>query len=179
MFDLKDNKLVLAADQLSVPFIRAIWESDTSKTKEDAFREISYVFHMSDFKSSYASYPENVRREKITAELFKDKKWKPSKLVEEAIVKYRELSITPTMGLVEDAYCLIDKLRTYFRDVDFSETDEQGKPKYSAKDALSNLGNLGKVVDTVNSLKEKVDKEITSKTTVRGQKTLTSYSEPD
>jgi len=179
VFELNNNQIVIDPNKLALPWVKAIWDTDKSKDKTTAFKDLSYIYFLVDYKSPFFSYPEETRKTMILEQVIRDPKWFPTEIVREGIEAYKKITQTQTMGLLEDARALIEKLRFYFREADFSELDDQGKLVYSPKDAVSNLGNLGKIVESINVLEERVRKEITQKTNVIGKKTLTSYSEPE
>lgn len=179
MFELVNNQLVVDPNMLVIPWVKAIWDADKSKDKSKAFKDLSYIYFLVDYKSPFYTYPETSRMDMILDQIVRDNKWEASNLVLEGIDRYKETNRTQTMGLLEDARVLVEKLRGYFREADFSELDDQGKLVYSPKEAMSNLAGLGKVVESLDILNERVKKEITQKTSVRGNKTLTSYSDPD
>lgn len=50
-FDIKDGRLTVSADTLSVSAFLAIWEYDKGKDKKKALALLKHVFHMSDITS--------------------------------------------------------------------------------------------------------------------------------
>lgn len=170
LFDFKDYKVVINPEAVVIPPFNEIWERDKTKTKHKAIQEISYVYFLSDFKSPYAIYNDAQRPRKIKEDFIKDSKWKPDKLVEQAIKKYDELQQTRSMRFLNSARGLQEKLEKYFNEVDFAQLDDKGKPIYSAKDAMANLEKVGKVIESLNVVEEKVKKEINDKATIKGKK---------
>ena len=183
MFDLKNNIVVISPEELAIPFINSVWVLDKSKDKSIAFKELSYIYYMYNHKSPYvlAGYSEDQRREKVIQDIIKDKKWKISSTLQEAIVCYKERISTLSTELLESAKTVIGKLKDYFDNVDFKEMkfDKNGNevPAYEAKDVISNLANLGKIVDSVNILEEKVKKEVTQNNSVRGNRQVSLYED--
>src|SRR5688572_14950059 len=142
MFELKEGKIVISPDKLNLPYFHAIWQADKSKTKEVAFMELGYIFYLCDKKSPYNSYPEDKRKELILADIIKDKKWKPSKLVEEGISKYKEFNRTPSSEILESVKGLLYRLKDYLDSITF---DKNGDPETEIKKgdaAFKAVGNI-------------------------------------
>jgi hypothetical protein len=157
IFNLKNNKVIIDPDKLIIPEFKSIWERDKSKDKENAFKELTYVYMLVDFKSPYQAYPEDIREIKIKEDLFKDKNWKPDDLIKSACKKYYELIETPTLRMLNSARIAVEKLSNYFK------VSNPNDKSYTA-----NLEKLGKIIESLDKLEEKVKKEQTSETKVRG-----------
>lgn len=183
MFQLINSKVEIDPNILALPFVKIIWDLDKSKDKSVAYSELSYIFYLIDFKSPYATFDYERRKDLIKRDILKNPKYKESKEVKEALVKYRELSFTPSMELLESARGILKKLKDYFDGVNFSNkiSDKNGNEKleYEPNDVLKSMDMLSKATESINKLEEKVRKEISEKSNVRGSRTLTSYSDPD
>lgn len=127
--------------------------------KQRACQELAYIYHMCDFRSPYFNVPEEDRSSALITDIFGDDDWEPDELVQEGLELYQELTQTPSMRLLDAAQVSVAELERYFRDVDFDETDEKGKYKYTAKDLMSNLEKLSKLVDSLSDLRKQVEKE--------------------
>jgi len=68
-----------------------------------AKKELAYIYHMSSPSSPYYNYHEDDRSVKLNADLFKaaEIEWSPDEEIINAIVKYRELSKTPSLRAVD------------------------------------------------------------------------------
>jgi len=177
MFQFSNNKIVFDPNVLSLPWFKVIWEADKSKSKEEAMKLLSFIFYLVDNKSPYIGYPREERRENIIKDIIKDKKWKESEQVLEAIKKYEEYSVTRSSRLLDSTRGLIDRLSEYFRTLKF---DPNGDPEFELKKAAAvqkATADIGKTIESLNNLEERVKKEITQKTTVRGNQTLGQFSE--
>ena len=172
LFDYKDHKIVLNPDAVAIPPFRKLWERDKSKTKHKATQELTYIYFMYDFKSPYNIYPENDRKSRVMNDYIKTPDWKPDAEVKLAIASYNEFQRTYSMRFLESARGLADKLSSYFDEVDFHATDDNGKPLYSAKDAVSNLKQVGDVIESLDKVEEKVRTEVDSKSKIRGDKAI-------
>lgn len=175
LFDLNENnKVTIKPEVLQIPEFKAIWDADKSKTKDVALNELTYVYFVADFNSPYSNYPEDTKEDSISEDIFK-KKQIPRKEIRNAIEKYKTLTETHTMRLLRAAKEATDKLAEYFRGVDYTATDEQGKLLYNAKDVAANLANMGKIVESLDAVEEKIKKEQTSRTKIRGGGDVGNY----
>ena len=168
MFELKEGKIVISPDKLNLPYFHTIWQADKSKTKEVAFMELGYIFYLCDAKSPYNSYPEDKRKELILVDIIKDKKWKPSQLVEEAIIKYRELSKTPSSEILESVKGLLYRLKDYLDSIKFDKKGDVSEEIKKGEAAFKAVGNIGKSIESLATLEERVKKESMSHNKRRG-----------
>lgn len=171
------NQIVLDPNIISLPFLKVIWEADKTKGKEEAVKSLSYIFYLMDNKSPYAGYPIEKRRENIIKDIIKDVKWKESEALTEAIQKYKEYSATMSSDLLESTKGLIYRLGEYFKTLKF---DPNGDPEFELKKATAvqkATNDIGKTIESLAALEERVRKEITQKTTVRGGQTLGMFTE--
>lgn len=178
-FRIEDNKLVVEPEVLTVSIFKKIWNRDRSKYKENALMDFTYIFYMGSFDSPIFFLPEDKRRDEILKYYIKDDEYKADKLVIEGIDILKSVNTTPAMLLLQDSYILVDKLRGYFTSVDFKELDDNGKPIYSAKDAMASLANVGKVLESLNKLKETIHKEISEASRTKGGGTTGDFEDPD
>ena len=105
-----------------------------------------------------------------------NKKWSPSIEVKAGCSKYEKLIETSAVRLLKAAKESIVKLEKYFRDIDLTMMDDNGKPIYHAKDLINNLEKMGKVVDGLTRLEEIVKKEEQAANTNRGGIEVNKYS---
>ena len=97
--------------------------------------------------------------------------------VSAAIDKYRELSESSAVKLLKAARESVTKLEKYFKDVDLTMMDDNGKPIFHAKDLISNLSNMGKVVNGLEELEELVKKQQQKDNPNRGGVVTNKYSQ--
>lgn len=177
MFELVNNQVVIHPDKLALPYFNAIWTADKSKNKALAFKELSYIFYLIDHKSPYSSYPIDKRREYILNDIIKDSKWVESELVKEGILKYKQLNTTLSIELLESVKGLLYKLKVYFDSVEFDPTGDPEVEMKKAAAAQKSTADIGKSIESLYLLEEKVRKEITTKSTVRGGKSTALFED--
>lgn len=174
LFTIDNNKLSYTPEALAVKEFKALWDRDKSKTKDIAVEELSYVYHMADYKSDFKAYDKDIMPEKIIEAVITTTKWKPDALIEAAITRYKELQETPSMGILRDAEIAIAKIREYFRNIDVSD-DETGKATTAL---INNVKALGDLIKGMNVLKEIVSKEMNDGIKLKGQGILSSREKP-
>ena len=168
LFDMKDGKFIVNPERLIIPPFREIWERDKTKTKEVAIAELSFVYFVADFESPYANFPEDERLERVKADFLTKYKVRGDELLNRAIAKYQEFQSTHSMRLLKSAQSAADKMSGYFKSVDFTAQSDDGKLLYVAKDVATTLGNVGKIIESLDKVEEKVKKEIKTEVKIRG-----------
>lgn len=168
LFDIQAGKVVMNPTILWVPEFRTLWDRDKSKHKEQAVNEISYVVFLHDFRSPYLAYPTNERETRIKKDYFKSADWQPDDAIKAAIIKYKELQTSPISRLLQSAMDTCDKMTDYFNGIDFKKTDHNGKPIYTLKEVSSVMKDIGDIVSSLESLKDKVEREHMERGSIRG-----------
>ena len=139
--------------------------------------ELSFVYFMIDHRSPFSVYEWDQRIIEVKNSIFGEKKkWKPSPKVLGACDKYEKLIETSAVRLLKAARESIIKLEKYFRNVDLTLVDDNGRPIFHAKDLINNLEKMGKVVDGLTRLEEIVKKEEQAANTNRGGIEVNKYS---
>jgi|JI10StandDraft_1071094.scaffolds.fasta_scaffold70734_3 hypothetical protein len=157
IFQLENNVVKISPEVISIPEFKEIWDRDKSKEKGKAYKEIAYVYFMADYKSPYTAYPPGEREDKIKSDFIRDESWVRDDKVNAAIKKYEELQQTPTLRLLMSAKFAAEKLSEFFRTQD---------PEH--RNYTSNLEKLGKIIESLDKLEERVKKEETNQNRVRG-----------
>ena len=115
IFDISNGEVILTPEALAIPVFKEIWDSDKTKTKERAEKEIKFVvFFCDSVKSPYKDYPTDERYDILREEIFGDSKWKPDELVKRAIGVYEDLTETTSSRLLRSAKSATEKLAKYF-----------------------------------------------------------------
>jgi hypothetical protein len=167
LFNLLNNQVVIDPSVLPIPEFKKLWDRDKTKGKDSAFKELSYVYYVTDFNSPYSNIPEEKRSGIIRDDFMKDPKWKPDEAIEEAIVKYRMLTRTPTMFLVEAVKESAYKLADYLKN---SEPDSK-----TTKTIMETVDKLGKFVASYSKLNEAVQREQAAGGRTFGDKKIGEY----
>ena len=168
------DELININDDKAVPSVYAL---SISEFKNLTTNELAFVYFMVDHKSPFSVYEWKQREVEVKNSIFGEKKkWTPSAKVLGACTKYEKLIETSAVRLLKAARESIIKLEKYFRDIDLHLMDDHGKPIFHAKDLISNLEKMGKVVDGLTRLEEIVKKEEQAAYPNRGVVEVNKYS---
>ena len=166
LITIVDNKACIS------PYAKTILEF-----KKLSIKEVAYVYFMADHRSPFSVYEWEQRDIEVKNSIFGEKKkWTPSAKVLGACTKYETLIETSAVRLLKAARESIIKLEKYFRDIDLTLVDDNGRPIFHAKDLINNLEKMGKVVDGLTRLEEIVKKEEQAANTNRGGIEVNKYS---
>lgn len=178
IFTVKDNIPQISPEALFIPEMREMWNADKSDSKGHATKVLAYIYHMADPKSVYYNLEE--REAQILMDFFPNEDWHPDEKVEAAIEKYKLMNTTESVDMLESAIELTRKLSSFFREVDFAERDEKGKPVYQPKSVMESLQKVPGTIKALQDLKERVKKEQSSlNTNVRGNERFNIFEESD
>ena len=168
LLTISDNKVIPSAYTLTIP-----------EFKNLKIEELAYIFYMCDHKSPFAVYDEERRKEEVVKSVFKNintKKLIWSK-INAGCDKYKKLTETSAVKLLKSARASVTKLEKYFRDIDLTLVDDNGKPIYSAKDLVANLSKMGDVIAGLSKLEDLVKKEEQVTNSNRGGVITNKYSQ--
>lgn len=160
IIDLIDSKIVISPEALCISPFSDIWLNDKTKDKTLATNQIKYIWFYSDFNSPYYVHPELDRHNMILSDIIKDKKFEITDIIKKGIDKYKELNNSPALQAVDAGYVLMDKIHTYFKDIDLSTVD--------AKKVMDMFINMPKAITALNEARRNVYSEQTSGVRVRG-----------
>jgi hypothetical protein len=172
-YNLQINK----ADVFLIKEFRELFDDDRCKEKSDpkgllknrALRELSYIYLVYDWKSPYSEYSEQEKKDTSMLDSGMTKEDLTDPKFQAAIKKYLEMQDTRVLKMLNAAYQAMDELRIYFETVDLQERDiMSGKPVYTAKNVVSEIAGLGKLVESIDNLKQRVMKEREKQTDLRG-----------
>lgn len=169
ILDLKDGKIVISPECLAITPFKELWESDISKTKSLATNKIKYVWFYSDYSSPYFQQPEEVRQKMIILDVIRDKDFKVTKDIKDCIAKYKELSSTPAIRMVESANILAGKMESYFKDVDLAAVD--------VKKVTDIFINMPKIVSSLKEAEKKCMEEVNNGVKVRGNASIGMFED--
>lgn len=163
--------LTIEPEALTIKSIKNLWNRDKSKNKERALSELGYIYFMVDPRSTYSYITDmDSREEKIILEEGLPKGWKPDKVVQDAMKSYKDSIITTSYLLLEDTKFAVDNLRKYLRAMDFTETDDKGKPKYPVNTLATAVNQVADLAEKLMKAERTVAQEIVENSKMRGQK---------
>ena len=158
-FDGQDFKI--ADEALLVSPIRELFRKDKSKTKEEFWKQISYLWFMCDPRSSYMYLiDEDERAVEVKKQEGFGEKWEPSELLEKAMEIYKRQSTTTQSLLLEDMRYGLDSIRAIIRRIGKSvreKSDDEDDDKSGMALKLDKaLDSMTKAVDKIPDLAEKL-----------------------
>lgn len=170
-----DLELEIVPEVLLIPeFSKAV-----NTGKDDPRKVLAYVFHMASEEGPYASYEPKERQSRLANDLFNNHKWKPSKEIEAAIEKYKELNHTPASKTVTTIINALHKtnkiIDTLINEIESNLTEEKYKQGVTNKQGqivtgveimlgdiqalLKAANEVPKTIDIFEKLQEKILKE--------------------
>lgn len=168
---------------LIFPF-REIWERDDSVDKRYAIEDFSYIEFMASVQKSnpYSGYSEYQRSEKIIKDIITRADWDQNDLLIVAgIDKLRQFQeeASVTYNYYMAAKSAAEKMQLFFTTFSMADVNlRTGAPIYKPKDITSALNDTSRVLENLNSLREKVDNEIYEEVKKKGQKIVSPFADP-
>lgn len=144
-------------------------EDKTGKKHLRAFKELTYIFLMLDFKSPYFRYLEKDKHEAALADsgLTPDD-LKDSEFVN-AFYKYQEIQdADEILLLIKTAQRTLYKTRVFLDNIDYSEVDDMGKPIYKPKDVMADINSISAIRKNLIALEEEHKSSLGQSSNVRG-----------
>ena len=155
--------------------VRKVDGDSDGRKKLQNIREFTWIFHTVSHKSPYIQYEESIRSDQVKKEVFGNLEWEPDELVLAAREKYIELIKSPVIKLLDASLNTLNKTATYLNNVDYDVKSEIGQV-YTVRDVLSAIGNIGKLYDSLEILREKVAKEEETGGAIRAGVLLNEFS---
>lgn len=164
IFTIINNIPRITPEGLFIPEMLEIWNDDKSEDKMVATQELIYVYHMAEPKSVYNKLPEDKKEEAIIDDYIRDKTWKPSEKILNAIDKYKKLTETAAYRSFKTVEIAMDKLNEAVRKIDEIDLERGGNA--SAVQAF--IEKAEKVAVSYAKLKEIVEKELETDRKIKG-----------
>ena len=150
VFEVVEGRIGINAFNSMIPEFRGL------KSQES----LLYIYHMGSYKSPYANYDKDERQSKVVKDFCPNIVLRPEH--QAAINKFIELQQTPTMRYLDANLVGMDKVRRFLLSVDLNQVDDKGKLLYKPYDITSAIKESGKIVDSIEALRNKVEKELVS-----------------
>lgn len=179
---MKDYKLQIQPEAYAINYFKVIWDRDKTKDKSIAVKELAYIYYMTDYASDFLSImDENDRDVQVKKACSLDSKWKPDKVILDAINFYNERQQTIKLGLLQDARSGIKKLSKYLKDINFDEVivGDKGdvKPKHDIKKYADTIRQIPSILQALDDLEEAVKKERDVQKGLRGGREKPMYAD--
>lgn len=180
LLSLQNNQVTITPEALQISAFKKLWDRDKSRAKEKALLDLAYVYYFADFSSVYSQLSKEDRARALTADIYEGKK-EPDKAVNEAVEYYEEMQgkMSPSLSFLEAALFAANKIKGYFYSVDFTLLDTNGKPVYDISKINTTLKDIGKTIDGLDQLKERVMRELQSDSKIRGGVEKSLFEDPE
>lgn len=177
LIKIENYQLQVADEALLIKPIRKLFNQDRSASKEQFYKQMSYLYFMVDPRSTYSYILNEEERAKAIIEqegLGAD--FKPSQLLLEAMEIYRKHTITPSQELLSAALIAANTVSIFLKNPKIlSEEDDKGRPKYQISSITTALKNVEGIVSSLQNLQKKVESELVEQDNARGSRELTIF----
>lgn len=148
---------------------KALLDRDKTSHKDNATRELTYIYLAIDWKSPYSQFSELERHQEALSDAGITEKEFNDPIFREACRKYRNLQDSnKSIKLLEAARNAADQFVDYFETiVDLNERDQNGKPVFQAEKVMKEMAQLNKVHEQLAELEKMVKRELTEQSTIR------------
>ena len=177
LFRIENYKAIInKKDVMLIPEFKAMLELKYNTQKGDhqgrlrirAHKEFTFIYFYVDYRSEYSNYTKEERKKESLAAAELPEDYVISNQLEKAIVKYGELQETRSLKLLSSANNAIDKIRLFYDNLDFTETDDNGKLKYDPNRVLTSINALSKTIESLEQLEKRVKQSLKQDLGVRG-----------
>lgn len=171
IFDNVSNTLKI--DNYAILLIKEfknLWDVKRNKCETDksgeqrqlAYKELTYIYLMLDFKSPYFQYTEQDKHIAALSDSGLNEAQLKDTLFINAYNKYQELlESDPILGLIKTAHRTLYKMQIFLDNIDFNEdVDETGRPLYKPKDIIADIGSIGKMRTQLQELEIEYKKNL-------------------
>lgn len=178
LFKYESYRVTISEEALALKPFKQIWNRDRSNNKDRAISELSYIYFMEDPASDYQYLVDREERSKaiIEGEGLSDK-WKPDKLVQEAMKFYSSFKTTSAL-ILEDTRKVAENLRKALPTLDITEEDDKGRPKYTIASITKAIRELNVLIKELAETERVIAKEMAeSNGRVRGQRSKSLFED--
>src|SRR5690606_7264046 len=159
------------------PF-KTIWNRDKTNGKLRAIKEFTFIEFMSSKQKTnpYAGYDDRTRFLALRDEMY-DNEWEMDDEIKAAIDKIEEFQkeASPTYTYYKSVLTASEKMKDFFDNFDINERNEKGALLYKPADITRALNDTDKVLQNLDSMKEKVEQELFQVTKSKGNKQINPF----
>jgi hypothetical protein len=170
LFELDEAKMVKINKPwiLLIPEFAALYRRDKGsagdydgRKKLRTFKEFTFIYFYVDFRSPISSWePEEKRKEALYYANLTEKEIDSE--IDLACKKYEQLQIEASRSLrtLRSVRKGIDAFDAYMENIDFNETDDDGKLKHSPDKFVMNIARINKMYDELAKLEKRVEEDL-------------------
>ena len=174
LFKYEAYRVVISEEALALKPFKQLWNRDRSINKDRAISELAYVYFMEDPASDYQYLVDREDRSNAIIEgEGLDNKWKPDKMVIEAMKFYASFKTTSAL-ILEDTRKVAENLRKALPALDITKEDDKGRPIYTIASITKAIRELNVLVKELAETERVIAKEMNEANgRVRGQRAKT------
>lgn len=183
IFIIENNVAKPTPQILLIPPFKEIWERDSSRNKERALMDFTFIeFMCSPRKSNpFSGYTEDERGFKIVEHVFKGTPgYFPDELVKEGMLKYMEwlTEASPTYKHLRANKIAAEKTQAFFSQFSYEDKNPKtGLPVWKPKDITSAIKDAEDNIKTLDNLQKKVEQELFDSVKTRGMREINHFEE--
>ena len=168
LFKYEGYRITISEEALLLKPFKAIWKRDKTANKEKALMELGFIYFFCDARSDYQYIvDEDARIEEVcNANGIKKPKFTKQDLV--CIELYKKMTITASSLLLERTRKTLDRVGIFLENIDLTEEDDKGKPKYTVQSVVSSAKLVPQLVKEITEAERTVAKEIEESGRARG-----------
>lgn len=167
-----DNEVVMKPWIKLIPEFKALFKGKMN-TDRAGFKFIKFVYFMVDFSSPLRNWNEETKLSESLryCQLTEADITKEVKEAMKFYMNFQEENCRP-LRTFRAARKGMEAMDEYLASVNFTETDKQGKLKFTPNQFIDNLTKTNKAYDELNKLERRVETELENNTGSRGNSTL-------
>jgi hypothetical protein len=184
LFTVESKVVSPTTQSLLISPFKELWNRDTTKDKMYAIEDFSYIEFMASIQKSnpYSGYSEDQRADKIIKDIITRAEWdQEDPLILKGIEKLKEFQAeaSVTYNYYMSAKVAAEKMQQFFINFSMNQINERtGAPVFKPRDITSALNDTSRVLENLNTLREKVDNEVFEEVKKKGQKIVSPFADP-
>jgi hypothetical protein len=184
LFTVESKVVSPTTQSLLISPFKELWNRDTTKDKMYAIEDFSYIEFMASIRKSnpYSGYSEDQRADKIIKDIITRAEWdQEDPLILKGIEKLKEFQAeaSVTYNYYMSAKVAAEKMQQFFINFSMNQINERtGAPVFKPRDITSALNDTSRVLENLNTLREKVDNEVFEEVKKKGQKIVSPFADP-
>lgn len=180
-FIFKNGELSVEPEVYGLLPFKAILKRDKSRHKEQALKEMLFIYYYTDIKSDYLIIS-NVddRIKEIKNDIKLPTEWKVDKVISDAIQFYEDRSLTVISKLYKNALKSANDVSDYLAKTDelLAERDDRGKPVTTLTTIVGSIKKIKEIMQDLKAAEKEVLKEQQElEGRLKGSRTMSMFEE--
>lgn len=162
LFVLKDGELSVEPQVYGLLPFKEILKRDKSKSKENALKEMLFIYYYMDIKSPYTIISNIQEREtEIKKDIKLPENWKIDNIIQQALDFYESRSLTVIAKLYKNTLKAANDVSEYLTmtDVLLAERDDKGKPVNDISKITAAITKVKTIMQDLKAAEKEVIKE--------------------